>query len=147
MVLAIDNRNDLFNTQNKLTRLYLTQELICLKESIISLNPSSGDSKELITFKNLLESGKAHDEGIFKIFSFLDTAEVYSLINKSLTTEQLLNHSFKENVESLLLKLDNLTSLNEDDKSTLINFLSNLINNLKSHDTNNDQNTRNFFDW
>lgn len=144
MLLAIEPRDDLVTSENQLERLYLIQYLTELKESINTQPLNSIPTEKLTTIKFFLESGKGHYEGNFINFPTLDTAEIYSLINESLTTEQIFNYSFIENTDYLLQILNNLHSIDENDRFLLMDFISNLINNLNMQDT---QKTRNFFDW
>lgn len=144
MLIAIEPRNDLVTSENQLERLYLIRYLMELKESIDTQPLSSVSTEQLTTIKFLLKSGQGHYEGNYINFPSLDTAEIYSLISKSLTTEQIFKHSFKENITYLLQVLDRLQSINEKEKFLLVDFLSNLISNLNVQNT---QNTRNFFDW
>lgn len=142
MLLAVDKRNDLVTPENKLERLYLIQYLLDVKESIE--NQTFIPKEQLNTIENFLKSGKAHYEGDFIDFPTLDTAEIYSLLSRSLTTEQIVNFSIKENAENFLEILNRINSIDKTDKTLLVNFISSLINNLNIQNT---ETPRNFFDW
>ncbi|MCA1060146.1 hypothetical protein LCL96_14505 [Rossellomorea aquimaris] len=142
MIVTVDKRDDLVIQDSKLERLYLTQQFYALRNSILENKNISEEN--LSTISDFLSSGKAHYEGIFLDFHQLETSEIYSLISKSLTPEQILQSSFKDNVEHLLNSLSNVSSLSEADRKILVNFLSSLISNLTTKKI---SNQRNYFDW
>jgi len=142
MLLAVDKRNDLVTPENKLERLYLIQYLMEVKESIE--NQTFILEEQLNTIKSFLKSGKAHYEGSFIDFPTLETAEIFSLLSRSLTTEQIVKFSIKENADYFLGLINRINSIDRTDKTTLVNFISSLINNLSVQNT---ETPRNFFDW
>lgn len=142
MILTVDKRNDLVLPENKLERLYLIQDFRIIKKIIIENRCIPEEKLDIIN--NFLNSGKAHYEGDFIDFHHFETSEVFSLISNSLPAEQILQFSFKENVERLINGFNNLSTLKGTDRDYLVNFLSNLINNLTVKET---TIKRNYFDW
>lgn len=141
MLLTIDKRRGFVKPENKLERLYLAKYLENLKDVIIN-NTFTQKNFEII--RDLLDSSKAFYEGNFINFKYLDSNQVFPLVNKSLTTNQILQYSFIENIDILLGSIDIINEISDSDKENLIAFISNLINNLEED---NSDLPRNYFEW
>lgn len=147
MSMILERNMDFDNSQEKLKHLFLVQKFYDIKGKLLDSDIESTSPEDFLILKEFLLSGKAYGEGKFKEFDFLKTAEVYSFINKSLSLQEILNNSFMENVDGLLNKINNIKSLNMDEKKKLLNFIDNLISNLNEHDSNIKTSNRNLFDW
>ncbi|SES24508.1 hypothetical protein SAMN04487944_1273 [Gracilibacillus ureilyticus] len=142
MLMTIEKRNDLVKPENKLERLYFTNYLSQIKTAIEESNVN--DSLDLDLLISFLKSGEEHSKGNYVQFPLLTTTEIYSLITKSLTTEQIIQNSVSENLQIIISYLERLDNLSEKEKGILVSFLSNIINNL---DMPLIEPKRNYFDW